>query len=267
MPICERAGARLHYELRGNGEPLVMLNHSGASSTGWSEAFLTALCRTRTLILTDHRGTGKSTDPGDAYEIRDLADDTAAILDHAEISTADVLGLSFGGTVAQELTLAHPKRVTRLVLVATFCGQRMSPEPEPWVVEMLQPRPGASRREEIRRTLPIYFSSAAIESMADELVAITERGTRDTPRDTLGREGRALRQFDSYEALARLDLPTLVVHGDEDVLIPPQAGVTLTERIAHAQWALLHGVGHVIPSEQPAQLAELVEAFLQQSRR
>jgi pimeloyl-ACP methyl ester carboxylesterase len=66
----------------------------------------------------------------------------------------------------------------------------------------------------------------------------------------------------SFDALPSLDVDTLVVHGDEDVLIPWQNGAMLAERMPRARWVLIHGVGHVMPSERPVELAELIDEFL-----
>lgn len=262
MPHVEQRGHVIHYEVRGEGKPLLMLNHSGASSIGWSDKFLEDLQATRTLVLPDSRGTGRSTDSNGAYSIAELADDAAAILDDSEIPVADILGLSFGGTVAQEFVRLHRRRASRLVLVATFCGQRMSEAPAPWVMALFQPQPGLSRREAIRRMLPIYYSPHAIDEMAEVLISLTERGTRDTPPETLRKQGNALRQFDSYDYLPSLDIGTLVVHGEQDALIPWRSGALLAERIAGAKWMLMEGTGHVIPTERPQELSPLINDFL-----
>ena len=114
--------------MRGRGPPLILFNHSGASARGWHEAFLDALALDRTLLLPDHRGTGQSQDGTAPYSLAVLALDGLAALDDVEIEVADVMGISMGGAVAQELALSAPKRVRRLVLAATFCGQRRRPQ-------------------------------------------------------------------------------------------------------------------------------------------
>ena len=191
-----------------------------------------------------------------------LALDGLAALDDVAIEVADVMGLSMGGAVAQELALSAPKRVRRLVLAATFCGPRMSVPALPWVAELFTPRPGLNRREQLRRMLPIYYSRAAIAEDADALIDLIDRGTRDTPPATLTRQGAAVRAFDTYERLPELRAPTLVVHGDEDAIIPVENAAILQARLPDAKAHILPGVGHVVTTERPDQVASAVRDFL-----
>lgn len=262
MATLELDNRTLYYELRGQGTALLMFNHSGASSAGWSDAFLTDLQANHQLVLIDFRGTGRSTDSDAPYTIDELANDALAVLDHANIDAADVLGLSLGGTVAQAFVRSYPLRSLRLVLLATFAGPRTSEPPPAWAVELFQLQSGLARREAIRRTLPLYYSAHAIETMEDDLISLTDRGTCNTAATTAGRQANALRQFDSYEYLPSLRIPALVIHGDADVLISWRTGATLAKRIPDTKWTLLEDVGHVIPGERPHELARQINDFL-----
>ncbi|MEA2419085.1 MAG: hypothetical protein QOE60_1291, partial [Thermoleophilaceae bacterium] len=117
------AGSELHYERRGGGAPLLLIQGMGANATHWGEPFLSALERDFELILYDHRGIGRSAPlQGTDVTVAGLAADALGLLDALGVAAAHVLGISMGGMVAQELVLAHPEKVRRLVLGCTYAG-------------------------------------------------------------------------------------------------------------------------------------------------
>src|SRR5829696_3744794 len=122
---------RIAYDVRGHGRPLVLVQGVGIGRWGW-EPVADRLARRFQVITIDNRGIGASDTPPGHYSTRAMANDVLAVLDHAGIQQANVLGTSLGGMIAQELALAHPERVDRLVLVATIPGgPRSRPMPLP----------------------------------------------------------------------------------------------------------------------------------------
>jgi pimeloyl-ACP methyl ester carboxylesterase len=109
------------YDVRGRGAPLVLIQGVGIGRWGW-EPVADRLARRFQVVTIDNRGIGDSDAPRGRASTRTLAEDVVAVLDHAGIPKAGILGTSLGGMVAQELALAHPERVDRLVLVATLPG-------------------------------------------------------------------------------------------------------------------------------------------------
>jgi|RhiMetdeSRZDD1v2_1073273.scaffolds.fasta_scaffold246126_2 3-oxoadipate enol-lactonase len=218
MPFSECTGLKIHYEVRGVGVPLLLLNHIGASRLGWRDEFLAALAAHFTLILPDHRGTGHSDKPDTPYTLHDLALDTMGVLDTLGQQRVHLLGLSMGGAVAQEVVLLAPERVDHLVLVSTFCGARRSVPADPSVRQRFAGREGLSREERIKRVLPVYYSRAFIAAHEAWLVAFTIRGTQETPPHTLVRQTAAVQQFDAYDRLPAIRQPTLIIHGQRTPL-------------------------------------------------
>ncbi len=261
MLFSEGNELRLHYEVRGEGIPLLLLNHIGASRLGWREEFLAALEGDFTLILPDQRGTGRSDKPDVPYMLHDMARDMVGLLNTLEMSRVHLLGLSMGGAVAQELALLVPKRIDHLLLVATFCGPRRSVPRDPAVRQRVAHRAGLPREERIRVMLPVYYSQACIAAHEALLIALTERGMRETPPHTLVRQTEAVQQFDSYDRLAAMDQPTLVIHGTADVMIPCANAQMLADRLPHARVVLIPEVGHIPMTEQPDCIAQLVREF------
>jgi pimeloyl-ACP methyl ester carboxylesterase len=121
----------LAYDLRGRGSPLVLIQGVGVGRWGW-EPVAARLARRFQVVSIDNRGIGASDTAPGHYSIRVMADDVLAVLDHAGVRQASLVGTSLGGMIAQELALAHPKRVDKLVLVATIPGgPRSRPMPLP----------------------------------------------------------------------------------------------------------------------------------------
>jgi len=122
MPRLAVGTIQLHYDLQGNGEPLLLIMGFGLSSASWRPEFLAGLAPTFRVITFDNRGTGRSDQPDNPVSIALLADDAAALLDTLGIARAHVLGVSMGGSVAQEFALNHPQRLAGLVLGCAYCG-------------------------------------------------------------------------------------------------------------------------------------------------
>ena len=120
MPHCVVAGARIHYEVDGEGEPLVLIAGTAFDLSFWDD-LLPELRGFRVLRL-DNRGAGLSDAPDEPFSIERMADDVAAVMDAAGMPSAHVHGASMGGLIAQELAIRYPERVLSLVLGATFAG-------------------------------------------------------------------------------------------------------------------------------------------------
>ena len=117
MPHCVAARARIHYEVDGEGEPLVLIAGTAFDLSFWDD-LLPELRGFRVLRL-DNRGAGLSDAPDEAFSIEQMADDVAAVMDAAGMPSAHVYGISMGGLIAQELAIRYPERVLSLVLGAT----------------------------------------------------------------------------------------------------------------------------------------------------
>ena len=116
-------GARIHYEVHGTGDPVLLIMGLGSNAYGWHRT-IPWLDERYQAIAFDNRGTGRSDVPEGAYTIAQMADDAAAVLDATGHDRAHVIGASLGGMIAQRLAIAHPRRLRSLVLVCTTPGGR-----------------------------------------------------------------------------------------------------------------------------------------------
>ena len=131
MPLAQLNGIDRFYRETGSGDPLLLINGIGGTCLGW-EPLLPALAARFRVVASDNRGVGRSAAPPGPYTTRQLADDAAALLAHLGVARAHVVGSSMGGMIAQELALAYPALVDRLVLYGTFARPRRAIM-DPWL--------------------------------------------------------------------------------------------------------------------------------------
>jgi 3-oxoadipate enol-lactonase len=251
-----------HWHDSGDGPILVLVNGWGASGLTWPDAWLNRLERQFRVIRPDNRGTGMAERAPTPFTMRDLAADVVAVLDAADIDRAVVVGLSMGGMIAQELALSAPERVSALVLVST---RPPVPAHRPTlgsatVLELLRPpRRGEALEAYLRRLWTVTAAPGFAErqpEVIDELVQQTV--AQLTPRTLLFQQMRAVFGWGHSERLARLDVPTTIVHGCDDPLIEVGNAKTLAHLIPGSRFIELPGVGHLVPYEAAEQLEEIV---------
>lgn len=136
MPTAQVNGASIYYECEGSGPPLLMIHGLGSSGDDWAfqrEDF----ARHFTVILPDLRGSGRSEKPNGPYSIAQFASDLWALLDALDVRSANILGFSLGGAVAQEMALLQPDRVSKLVLCNALANYRTD-TPRKWLEARMQ---------------------------------------------------------------------------------------------------------------------------------
>jgi 3-oxoadipate enol-lactonase len=251
VPVLVRPdGVRLYHELHGpTGAPaLILLEGMGGDIPGWRRN-IPRLAEHLRVIAYDFRGNGNSDEPPGPCTMATFVDDTLALLDALGVDRAHVYGQSFGGMVAQALALTSPGRVRTLILACTDMGPRRAipptartPKGEPW-----------------RALYAPGFPDRHPEHVDEDL-----RIGAAQPKHPEGgrRQWEAMQDFDSYERLPGLRVPTLVLHGTEDQLMPVKSARRLAARIPGAQLVLLEGAGHLYHSEQADAADSAVLAFL-----
>jgi 3-oxoadipate enol-lactonase len=259
MPIAGIEGLELHYERGGSGEPLLLIQGMSGSHRSWGQPFLSLLEEHFDCIVYDHRGIGSSTRVEEAFTIAELAEDAAGLLDSLGIGRAHVLGISMGGMVAQNLALAHPGRMLSLTLGCTYCGgpgsQLMDPADFQGLVEAM-----ASGEEPrvFRASWELNLSPGfrAEESGYADFVAMAE--AVPVPRETIQLQLQAIVAHDTSARLPELELPTLVVHGTVDRVLPFVNGAQIAALMPDARLERFEDVGHMFWWEQPDRAAGLV---------
>jgi pimeloyl-ACP methyl ester carboxylesterase len=263
MPKVKARDINLEYYVEGAGPPLLMIMGFAGQASSWSEPFLEQLRPHFTVIRFSNRGTGESDRPEAPTTVRMMADDAAALLRALGIERAHLLGASMGGMIAQEFALSYPEMLNGLVLCCTTTGGAGHVAANAEVFAMMMPAPGLSREDQIRKAWPAMSTREFIETGRDfmEMMLWTSL-INPTPIETIVKQMGAVQGFDAYDRLGGIKAPTLVVHGDADVLVPTANGRTLHERIPGSQLAIISGVGHMMSWEKPAETARVITEFL-----
>jgi 3-oxoadipate enol-lactonase len=263
MPRIQVDDIQINYTIHGDGEPLILINGFGSSSAGWRPEFVEGLARSFQVITFDNRGTGLSDKPEQPVTIARMADDAAGLLDAIGIDRAHVTGISMGGMIAQELTLRHPDKVRGLVLGCTNCGAPVSVPADQETVALLIIPPGMDPREAARRGWAAGYTPEFIAANQDWLEATLDRILEHpTPIATRTRQMEAIRAWNSHERLSQLSVPTLIVTGDRDILVPPDNSRILHERIAGSTLHVIAGAAHIFPSSHPDDSVQVITEFL-----
>jgi len=259
-------GLKLRYEIRGSGEPVALIMGFSGSGRGWGEAFLKLMEARFKIFVIDNRGTGESDKPDAEFTLADMAADIAAVLDHAETPRAHIFGISMGGMIAQEFALAYPERTRGLVLGCTNCGASHSVPADPAAIANLIPAPGIDPIEQARRAFSVACGKAFLNSAAGQEIlsqAIAEMGNYPiTPMHTFMRQGQAIGGFDSFARLGQIKSPTLIIHGDDDSIVPYPNAEVLQGAIAGSKKHTLKAAGHMFFWEVPDGAARAAGDFL-----
>jgi 3-oxoadipate enol-lactonase len=248
-------GIKLRYELRGDGDPVAMIMGFSGSLRGWGEDLLSRMERRFRLVLIDNRGVGESDKPDKPCTMKDMAADVASVLDHAKIQRAHVFGVSMGGMIAQEFALANPGRTRGLMLGCTTCGGAHGIQAPPESVAALVPNPSLPVQEQVRRALTACLGRISkSDGRAEQLIAraLSEFGNYPiAPPHTYARQMGAIMGYDTYDRLPQIAAPTLIIHGDDDNILPVGNASVLGERIKGSRTQILNGVGHLFIWEEP----------------
>ena len=210
-------GGRIAYHRLESGRPLLVLNGLAATSADWDPAFIDRLAAAHELILLDNRGIGASTDNGAPFDIDQLADDTARVIEALAFEHVRVLGWSMGGFIAQTLALEHPVRVDKLILLSTDPGGVDAELASPAVRSQLTDTSGTPR-EQARRLLSLLFPDVLANSIYDQYGDIVAAARAQVSPDLVQRQAAAMDAWHRDgigSRLRELRNPTLVAAGSE----------------------------------------------------
>jgi pimeloyl-ACP methyl ester carboxylesterase len=256
---------KIAWERHGSGTPLLLIHGLGYARWGW-EPVLPGLAERFDVILFDNRGIGESDAPPGPYNVAEMAGDAVQVLDEAGVERGHVVGTSLGGMIAQELALAHPERVDRLVLACTTPGgPKAHPMPQVTVALMTEAatlEPAVALRRFVENALA-PATVAVHPELVDRIMA-HRLGTAQAPAAWAAQASAGV-TFDAYDRLESLASPTLVQHGDEDVVVDPRNGDLLLELVPGARIDRFPGTGHLFFWEAPERFVTSVSAFLEGS--
>lgn len=251
-------GCRLYYEVKGAGEPVVLIPGLGGDGRFW--AGVEAAFQGFRLITIDHRGAGRSDRPDGGYSIDRIARDVLCILDAEAVEAAHLVGHSTGGTVVQAIALDAPWRAKSLVISGSWA------RPDARFRALFLSRLELMEKEEVAayQKLTHVFGYTSEWIAQHELAldaAVASAGIQLAPYAVTAQRIRMLLDFDRSHELSRINQPTLLLAARDDIMVPFDRTEDLSQLIPHARVIEMYG-GHFYPRTGPAAFADCLTSFL-----
>lgn len=261
MATLEVHGASLNYEVwRQDGDEslgwITLINGHTRPLNDFRMLGKKLLERGFTVLAFDNRGAGLTT-VSDGFSLSDMTSDVRALWKTEGVDKTHLLGISMGGFLCQQLVTESRENVKKMILVSTAARHDgIARDDRPWSTDI----------EQTASKLSSYFTAnfaeknaALVKSMAKQIATQVEKGAFVSNSQL---QRRALEGFDLRSELPGFDLPTLVIHGEDDAIIPVAEGEALAKLIRKSQFVKIAGVGHLLLAEAPAKLYDLVFNFL-----
>lgn len=244
MPFVETNGINMHYEEKGEGEPLILIMGFGAPGALW-ELHVNEYSKHFRCIMVDNRGVGQSDKPEGPYSTATMADDTAGLMDALGIDKARIAGISMGGAISQQLALLHPQKVQSMVLISTWGRfDRYATT----VYENLKKIRRVADPGDFMELLQLWiFAADYVEANADGLTEGQKAARKNPdPQPQQGFDGQldACINHDCIEELHTVTQPTLIVVGIKDIFTPLAFSELLHEKIAGSNIWRIADTGH-----------------------
>jgi pimeloyl-ACP methyl ester carboxylesterase len=226
----------------------------------WGRPFLERLQRDFDCVVFDNRGIGDSDPVTEPFTIAAMAADAGTVLDAVGWESAHVLGISMGGMVAQELALAELARLRTLTLGCTYCGGPGAALMDPADFAALAGALASGNADQVFRAMwELNLSPGFRDAKLDRYEAFAAMASAlPARRRTVELQLQAIVAHDTQARLPKLELPTLVIHGTADRVLPAVNGELIAAVIPGAELELLEDVGHMYWWEQPDRAADLV---------
>lgn len=262
-------GISIGYRIVGSGPPLVMIPGFAFTMAEWDPRLVNTLAKHHRVVLFDNRGVATSTDtPHNRLSIDEMASDTAGLIKALRLRRAEVLGWSMGGYIAQELALRKPSLVSSLVLASADTGGAKAIRPSPKVIKELQ---HASQTQLLALLFPRGKMSAA---RAWEARIGLQAVRLHFPHSYFRASSRIIAQqfraagpgweapgHGSYARLPKLRIPTLIMAGRDDVIVPARNALILHSRIVHSRLVRYRDAGHAFLFQEPLAVARRITAL------
>ncbi len=260
MPIAHVNGVDLHHLQAGEGDDVLLLCGLGDDVTAWNGQFDPFSERYRVTVI-DNRGVGRSSLPDGEFTVRDMAKDAAALCDAIGIGPAHVMGFSMGGAIAQELAIARPDLTRSLAIVGSWAYSdrlfRTFIESSAYFAGIAD-----DDRAFLMYFLASTYSKAVFEDgRVDAFCDAMLNNPHPQTTEAFQRTAHAILGHDTRDRLGAIAVPTLVLHGEEDIICPPRHSRQIASLIPGAQLVGVPEQAHQPFQEDPAAFNETVLTF------
>jgi len=260
MPTIDREGVSLYYESDGGGEPVAFVEDLGYGAWLWGWQY-DALAGPFETVVSDLRGTGRSDSPEGPYTVPQLAADLEGVLSDCGARTVHLVGSGLGGMVALEHARRYGRAKTLTLLGASAGGPDAELPAAPREAMFAPPDDESALRASLEPALSADFREAHPEAL-DRIAAW--RAEDDADREAWEAQERAFASYECEGPLYEITLPTLVVHGGEDRVVPPSNAEALAEGLPNAELEIAPDAGHLVGIEYSAAVNDRLLGFLEE---
>jgi pimeloyl-ACP methyl ester carboxylesterase len=267
------------YKMFGKGDPILLHNGASDNMDAWDPALLSRLSSNNTVIVFDSRGIGNTTSGTEPYSIELLANDAAGLMDALKIKQANVLGYSLGTFIVQQFAITYPDMVSSIILIAGSCGGEDG-IPKSSNLMKLQSEVAnktlnniSITREEMKSFINASLGSGWVK-LHPESVDIPENISLEQVKPGLSPETannqknvdfawQASNWSGVCDELAKIDKPTLVIAGTDDIdYMPYENALIIANKVPGAWLVQIKDAGHAVVNQYPAEVGEIVNTFL-----
>jgi len=246
------------YKKLGKGDPILMIPGFSMTKEMWGP-ILNDLAKNHTVIIFDNRGIGETTAGNKTFSMDQFVNDTVGLIDALGIEEPiDVLGLSLGGMIAQELAMSNPERINHLIVVGSSCGGEEALPPQLTPKDLQSMQTGTANKSLFLHAL---FPDKWIQENSDEINRTFV--LPQASQENLLKYGEAVSKWKGTCAgLSTIDKPVLVMTGTEDITSPPINSLNIAEKIPGAWLIQIQDGGHGVMQQYPETVDKIIEVFL-----
>ncbi len=259
MPRIKINGISLNYELNGSGPAVVLINGLTMDVNGWYLQ-VQPFSERYTVLRYDCRGQGQSDKPDGEYSQEMHADDLRSLIDKIGIQKTHVVGISNGGMIAQHFALKYPEKVGALVLVDTcsYIDTLLEMIIKVWI--KATEIGGSEFRYDV--ALPLLFAESFIKKNLELILSMKEISVKNNPPRPIINLAKGCLKHNVDNRIGEIKSPTLIIVGEEDILIPIKYSKILNEKIKGSRLVIIKDCGHVPILEKPEEFNKIVLSFL-----
>lgn len=259
---------QIEYYRIGKGSPIVLIPGYATDATSWNRDFLAELSEQHELIILNNRNVSGSRFNTTQYSSKALANDVDQLIRHLRLQKPAVLGISMGGMIAQQVAAQHPKDVGQLILINTAISGHKSVRPNKAMEEKMLNIPASNvgfYHVAVNSFFPTSWKPQAAYSLAND--RFKPGVYHEIDRQAVTPQQRELlmtwaNDNATAKKLGKLPVPTLVLNGEADIVIPPVNSVILAKTIPHAQLIRWKDGGHAMIYQYPTDIAESINDFI-----
>ncbi|MDH3691007.1 MAG: alpha/beta fold hydrolase [Gammaproteobacteria bacterium] len=247
-----------HRVAEGQGQHVTLIHGVGAALDSW-DGVQNGLRKSYRVLRYDLRGHGESDKTPGPYGLDDFVDDLKGLLDDEEAPTTNLVGFSFGGTIAQAFALRYPERITKFVLISGIAGR--TDEERTRILERTKSLEQGGVESTIDAAIERWFTVEFRQQNRDLIQERIRRAKQNDPK-AYAAAYRVFAQSDLVDSISEIQAPTLIITGEHDVGSTPRMAKLMHQRIKNSKLCILPRLRHGLLSEAPDELAALIDGFL-----